>query len=153
MVVSGVDEESKNVDKNIDSARQVLFTLLGNMFSYKCKISQRVLYHIWSIFVNPVARSGLAALPLRPSAMKTMTSFHLKVLRGILKFSKVSLIAPLFFLLGELPIEATLHLDILTLFWSIWANLHTKIHDIDVRSFLTHLISTCQDLVPALSLT
>ena len=62
--------------------------------------------------------------------MKTMTSFHLKVLRGILKFSKVSPIAPLFFLLGELPIEATLHLDILTLFWSIWANPQTKIHDI-----------------------
>ena len=130
LVVSGVDEESKNVDKNIDSARQVLFTLLGNIYSYKCKISQRVLYHVWTIFVNPVVRSGLAALPVRPSVMKTLTSFHHKVLRGILKFSKVSPVAPLYFLLGELPLEATLHLDILTLFWSIWSNPQTKIYDI-----------------------
>ena len=98
--MSGIDEEVKNIDANIDSARQVLFTLLGNIFSYKCKISQRVLHHVWTIFVNPVARSGLAALPVRPSAMKTMTCFHHKVLRGILKFSKVSPIAPLYFLLG-----------------------------------------------------
>ena len=130
LVVSGLDEEAKNVDKNIDSARQVLFALSGNIFSYKCKISQRVLYHIWSIFVSPVVRSGLAALPIRPSVMKTLTRFHLKILRGVLKFSKVSPLAPLFFLLGELPIEATIHLDILTLFWSIWANPQTKLHDI-----------------------
>ena len=130
LVVSGVDEEAKNVDRNIDQARQVLFTLLGNIFSYKCKISQRVLYHIWTIFVNPVVRSGLAALPIRPAIVKTLTTFHHKVLRGILKFSKASPVAPLYFLLGELPLEAALHLDILTLFWCIWANPQTKIFDI-----------------------
>ena len=130
LVVSGVDEEAKNVDRNIDQARQVLFTILGNIFSYKCKTSQRVLYHIWTIFVNPVVRSGLAALPIRPAIVKTLTTFHHKVLRGILKFSKASPVAPLYFLLGELPLEAALHLDILTLFWCIWANPQTKIFDI-----------------------
>ena len=32
--------------------------------------------------------------------------------------------------------EAALHLDVLTLFWSIWANPQTKIHDI-VKYLLT----------------
>ena len=36
LIVSGLDEESKNVDKNFDSARQTLFSLLGNIFSYRC---------------------------------------------------------------------------------------------------------------------
>ena len=59
-----------------------------------------------------------------------MSNFHHKVLRGILKLGPVSPIPPLYFLLGELPIEASLHLDVLALFWSIWANPQTKVHDI-----------------------
>ena len=56
---------------------------------------------------------------------KLLNKFHLKVLRAILKLSLYSPIAPLYFLLGELPIEATLHLDVLNLFWNIWSNPHT----------------------------
>ena len=130
LTVSGMDEERKNVDKNIDSARQTLFSLLGNIFAYKCKISQTVLHHVWSIYVNPVLRSGLAALPIRPAISKTLSNFHHKILRGILKFSPVSPLPPLYFLLGELPVEACLHMDTLTLFWSIWANPQTKAHEI-----------------------
>ena len=103
LVVSGIDEEIKIFDKNVDSARQTLFNLLGSIFSFKCKLSQTVLYHVWSIFVHPILRSGLAALPIRPTVMRTVAGFHRKVLRGILKFSPVSPIAPLYFLLGELP--------------------------------------------------
>ena len=130
MASKGLDKEAKNVDKNIDSARQVLFALSGNIFSYKCKISDRVYYHIWSIFVSPFVRSDLAATQSRPSALKTLTRFHQKILRVVLKFSKISLVAPLFFLLGELPLEATIHRDILTLFWDILSNSQTKIHGI-----------------------
>ena len=124
LIVSGLDEEIKNIDKNIDSARKMIFNLLGNIFGYKCKLSQQVLLHVWTIYVNPIARSGLAALPVRPAAIGAL------ILRGILKLSPVSPVPPLYFLLGEIPIEAALHLDILTLFWCIWANPQTKIHDI-----------------------
>ena len=118
------------MSKKIDSARKTLFDLLGNIFSYKCKLSPVVSLHVGSIYVNPVLRSGLAALPIRPPIIKTVTSFHNKILRGILKLSPRSPLAPLYFLLGELLIEAFLHQDILTLFWIIWANPQTKIHDI-----------------------
>ena len=130
LIVSGLDEETKNIDKNIDSARKTLFDMMGNIFAYKCKLSPTVLHHVWSIYVNPVLRSGLAALPVRPVPMKTLSNFHHKVLRGILKLSKVSPIAPLYFLLGELPVEALVHLDALSLFWCIWSNPQTKIHEI-----------------------
>ena len=136
LIVSGIDEEIKNVDKNIDAARNSIFNLLGNIFSYKCKTSQTVQLHVWSLYVNPLLRSGLAALPIRPTIMMTLSQFHHKVLRGILKLGPVSPIPPLYFLLGELPMEAALHLDVLTLFWSIWANPQTKIHDI-VKYLLT----------------
>ena len=60
LIVSGSDEESKNVDKNIKSARDTMFTLLGQTLSYQCKLSPAVQYNVWSVFIKPVLRSGLA---------------------------------------------------------------------------------------------
>ena len=62
--------------------------------------------------------------------MKTLATFHQKVLRAILKLSKYSPLVPLYFLLGELPMEASLHLDLFSLFWNIWSNPQTKAHEV-----------------------
>ena len=100
LIVSGTDEEIKNVDKNLKSARNALFCYLGNIFAYRCKLSPSVQLHICSVFVKPVLKSGLAALPIRPTVIKTISTFHHKVLRAILKLSSHSPVAPLYFLLG-----------------------------------------------------
>ena len=113
LIVSGIDEESKNVDKNLKAARCALFSYLGNVFSYRCKLSSCLQFHTWLVYIKPVLRSGLSALPIRSQKVKQLTKFHLKVLRAILKLSAYSPIVPLYFLLGEHPIEATLHLDVL----------------------------------------
>ena len=130
LIVSGLEEEIKNVDDNIASARKTIFSLLGNIFLYKCKLPPSVLLHVWSLYVSPVLRSGLNSLPIRPPVMKTLTRFHTKILRGILKFSPVSPLPPIYFLTGQLPIEAMIHRDLLTLFWNIWANPQTKAFEI-----------------------
>ena len=64
LVVSGVDEELKNVDKNIKTARDTLFSFLGNIFSYKCKLSASLQYHTWQVYIKPILCTGLSALPL-----------------------------------------------------------------------------------------
>ena len=130
LLVSGIDEEIKNIDKNIRAARNCLHSFLGNIFNYRCKVSPSVQYHTWSVFIKPVLKSGLSALPIRPQAVKTLRAFHHKILRAILKLSSKSPLIPLYFLLGELPIEASLHLDILSLFWNIWSNAHTKSYEV-----------------------
>ena len=130
LIVSGLNEELKNVDKNIKAARDSLFSYLGNIFSYRCKLSQAVQHHTWSVFIKPVLRSGLAALPIRPSVMQPLSKFHHKILRAILKLSQYSPIAPLYFLLGEPSMEASLHMDILSLFWNIWVNPQTKVFEV-----------------------
>ena len=73
LTISGIDEEIKNVDKNLQSTRNSMFSLLGNAFSYKFNLSPSVQLHIWATYCKPVLRSGLAALPLRPTAMKSIT--------------------------------------------------------------------------------
>ena len=130
LVVSGKDEETKNIEKNIKSARESLFSFLGNIFAYRCKMSQAVQYHTWTVFIKPVLKSGLSALPVRPPMMKPLLKFHHKILRAILKLSKYSPLPPLYFLLGEPPLEASLHLDVFSLFWNIWVNPQTKVFEV-----------------------
>ena len=130
LIVSGLDEEKKNIDRNITQCRGSLFTLLGPALSFKSKLSPLVQLHIWRTYSLPVLMSGLSALPIRPRIMKPLQAFHNKILRGFLKQSYNSPVASLFFLCGELPIEARLHLDLLNLFHNIWSNPGTKIYEI-----------------------
>ena len=130
LIVSGQAEESKNVDANIQQCRSSLFALLGAAFAHRSKISPTTQVHLWRIYCLPVLCSGLAALPIRPGHSATLTSFHHKILRGFLKLSSSSPIPALYFLLGEMPITATLHMDTLVLFHNVWANPSTSVHEI-----------------------
>ena len=130
MIVSGLNEELKNIDKNISAASSALFSLLGPVFLYKCKLSPTIQTHLWRVYIKPILTSGLSSLPIRPANLHSIRTFHQKILRGLLKLSQKSPTAPLYFLLGELPIEATLHLDIFSLFWTIWSNPQTTIHQV-----------------------
>ena len=62
--------------------------------------------------------------------MHSLNIFHRKILRGILNLSRNSNIAPLYFLLGELPIEAQIHRDVFALFYNVWSNQGSKIYSI-----------------------
>ena len=143
LIVSGLDEEKKNIDQNITQCRGSLFSLLGPALSFKCKLSPLVQLHLWRTYALPVLMSGLSALPIRPRNMKPLQVFHNKILRGFLKQSYHSPVASLFFLCGELPIEARLHLDLLSLFHNIWSNPGTKISDIVKYIMKIHQHSLC----------
>ena len=132
LLVSGIKEEQKNVDNNISSCRNSLFSLLGSALSYKCKLSPVVQIHLWRTYSLPVLLSGLAALPVRPADIRSMRIFHNKILRGFLKLSMTSAVSGLYFLCGELPIEARIHIDLLTLFHNIWSNRETKVFNLVV---------------------
>ena len=70
LIVSGADEEQKNVDENITKCRNSLLALLGPAFAYKCLLSPLVQNHLWKTFNLPVLYSGLSALPIRPTHSK-----------------------------------------------------------------------------------
>ena len=122
LIVSGDDEDEKNVEEKLRKGRNSLFALLGPAFAYKCLLSPSLQCHLWRTYTSSVIRSGLCALPLRHNQTQPLTAFHRKLLRGFLKLSNSSPIPALHFLLGELPLEGRLHLDVLSLFWSVWSN-------------------------------
>ena len=127
LVVSGLDEERKNIDENIIKCRNSLFALLGPVYAYRCLLSPVVQAHLWRTYNLPVLMSGIQALPIRPANIKPIAIFHQKVLRGFLKLSQLSPIPALHFLLGELPAEAVLDINTLTLFHNIWTNPDTTV--------------------------
>ena len=138
LIVAGLDEEQRNVDKKIIKCRNSLFALLGPAFSYKCLMSPLLQTHLWRTCCYPTLVSGLAALPIRPTNLKSLEIFHRKILRGILKLSKSSPIPAIHFLLGELPVEGLLHIRTLGLFHNIWTNPGCTVH-----SMLLYILKMC----------
>ena len=102
--------------------------MLGPAFSFKCLLGPLVKLHIYQTFVCPVLLSGLSSLVIQPTTLSPLSIFQRKVLKGVLQLSKQASTASIHFLTGELPIEAMLHGDILSLFFSVWANPDLKIH-------------------------
>ena len=114
----------------IKKARGSLFKLLGPAFSAKCLLSPELQMHLFRIYICPIARSGLAAMTLRNNHIKPLIAFQRKIIRGFLKISDRAPIPSLYFLTGELPIEAKMHRDIFSLFFIIWNNPETKMFKI-----------------------
>ena len=146
LVVSGMHEEQKNLDANIQECRNSLFALLGPSYAYKCLLTPTVQIHLWRTFNLPVLCSGLSALPIRPENMGPINIFYNKILRSFLKLSNSSPIPALHFLLGELPIEGKLHFEFLSLFYNIWSNQATTIFKIVQSSIFFRCQVTTQQL-------
>ena len=120
--------------------RKSLFSLLGSGFSFKCFLSPAVKLHIYRTYVCPVTRSGLASFSLRSPQLEPLSLFQRKTLKSILKLSITAPTPAKHFLTGELPVEGHIHKDVFSLFFSVWSNPDTKIHEI-----LKYLLQTSQD--------
>ena len=70
--------------------------------------------------------------------MKPLIIFHNKILRGFLKLSQSSPVPALHFLLGELPVEAVLNINTLTLFYNVWTN-----PDTTVSAMVAYILKMC----------
>ena len=129
-IVSGKDQEIKNIDLRIEKARNSLYSFLGVGFSYKCMLSPKLKLHVYRTFICPIARSGLSSFSLRSTQLESLSLFQRKTLKSILKLSLSAPTPSIHFLTGELPIEGKIHRDVFSLFYSIWANPETKIYEI-----------------------
>ena len=104
--------------------------LLCPAFSFKCLLSPVVKLHIYRTFVCPVLRSGISSLVIKDTSLSPLSIFQRKSLKGVLQLSKQTSTPAIHFLTGELPIEAKIHKDIFSLFYSVWTNPNTKIFTI-----------------------
>ena len=135
-IVSGYQQELKNIDERISKGRKNLFGLLGPAYSYKCLLSPVLKMHLFRTYTCPIIRSGLSSFSLIKNQLKTMAIFHRNILKAFLNLSKTAATPAIHFVLGELPMEGKIHRDIFSLFYSVWRNPTTKISQI-VKYLLT----------------
>ena len=142
-IVSGYQQEIKNIDERICKGRKNLFGLLGPAYSYKCLLSPVLKIHLFRTYTCPIIRSGLSSFALGTNQLKPLAIFHRKILKAFLNLSKTAATPAIHFVLGELPMEGKLHRDIFSLFFSVWTNQNTKIYQI-VKYLLTMSADTSQ---------
>ena len=130
LVVSGLREEEKNIDAKIKKARGSLFNFLKPVLYSKCLLSPSLLLHVFRTYICPIARSGLSVMTLRENHLAPLAIFQRKILRSFLRLSEKAPIPALHFLTGEIPIIAKIHRDVFGLFFNVWINPQTKVHDI-----------------------
>ena len=104
--------------------------MLGTAFSYKCYLSPVLKIHLFRTFTCPIIRSGLSSFALKTNQLYSLIIFHRKILKSFLSLSKTAATLAIHFILGELPIEGKLHRDVFFLFYSVWTNGQSKIHQI-----------------------
>ena len=153
-IVSGVSQEAKNVDLKLSKGRKNLFGLLGAGFSFKCMLSPVLKLHIYRTYTCPILRSGLSSFALRNLQLEPLALFQRKTLKSILKLSISAPTPAIHFLTGELPIEGKIHMDIFSLFFSVWRNPDSKIYEIvkyivknsseNSRTWIIHLKYLCE---------
>ena len=129
-VVSGRNQEQKNIDLKIQKGRNNLFGLLGAGFSFKCLLSPVVKLHLYRTYTCPILRSGLSSFSLRSAQLEPISLFQRKTLKSILKLSLSAPTPSIHFLTGELPIKGKINKYVFSVFFCIWSNPDTKIYTI-----------------------
>ena len=75
-------------------------------------------------------KTGLSTFSLRDTNINSLDIFHKKMMKSILRLSVRAPTCSLYFLVSELPIKAQLHKDVFSLFYNVWANPKSKIHEL-----------------------
>ena len=69
-IVSGSQQELKNIDLRISKGRKNLFGLLGAAYSYKCLLSPVLKVHLFRTYTCPIIRSGLSSFSLSTNQLE-----------------------------------------------------------------------------------
>ena len=110
----------------LTKGRKSLFGLLGPAFAQKCLLNPLLKLHIFRMYSDPIVRCGLSSMALRNTQMETINKFQRKILRAFLSLSDKSPIPGIHFIFGEISLEAKIHRDVFSVFFSVLKNPKAK---------------------------
>ena len=105
-----------NVMKRISAHRRKLYSLLPSGVALRHNASPSSCLKVEKLYALPVLLSGLGSLVLSAVEVKTLHSHYKNTLRSLLKLPKDVPDPALFFLAGSFPVEAYLHMRVLSNF-------------------------------------
>ena len=119
-----------NVMKRISAHRRKLYSLLPAGLASRHNASPSSCLKIEKLYALPVLLSGLGSLVLSTLEVKTLHSHYKKTLRSLLKLPNDIPDPALYFLAGSLPLEAYLHMRVLSNFSMICHLQNNPLHSI-----------------------
>ena len=125
------------IDERISLANRTAYSLMGAGLHGKNGLPPGICLHIYHTYVLPRMLYGLEALPLKPNQIVSMEKTHRKFLRCFQSLPIRVAIPSIYLLLGEITLEARLHIRILVFLQSILADSHSLIYRLAVRSIFS----------------
>ena len=74
--------------------------------------------------------SGLSSIVIRQNQIEPLAVFTRKIVKSVLQVSNTASTSGIHFLYGKLPGEGWIHRNVYSLFYSLWSNPDTRIHEI-----------------------
>ena len=110
-----------NIRNRIRATNGKLYHLLGTVIAADKALNQEVQREAYLTYLRSSLKSTLECFPFKDSEMKLLLDYEKKMLRRIFKHHSRSKTNPLYLLMGIVPIDAVIHMDMFSLFHNIWA--------------------------------
>ena len=105
-----------HIDSNIQKARKALYSLMSSGLHGNNGLDPATSLHLLNIYVMPILTYGLDVIYINKTQTAVLERFQKKILKQILSLPTTTSDSAVYILSGFLPIEATIHKKILTLF-------------------------------------
>lgn len=108
-----------NVDENIKKARRSAYSLFGCGFHGRNGLDPESLLHIYKTYIIPVLLYGMELLVPHSKPLEQLELFHKRTLKQILSLPTSCPDPAVYILSGICPIEAQIHIKVLTFYNNI----------------------------------
>ncbi len=143
----GILRSSKNTNKEtinnrIKKARQTSYSLMGAGMHGLNGTGPMVAAIQYTTYVLPTLLYGLESLILSGPEVESLEQYHRKNLRFLQHLPQSTANCALFLLLGQIPIEAQIHIKILTFFRNILDQRNDSSPSVYTRDLITRQLAT-----------
>ena len=120
----GITRSSKNstmttVEENIKKARRTLYSLMSTGMHGENGLDPSTTIALFRVYVLPVLTYGLEVVIPKYKAFEVLDKFHRKTIKQIMSLQTTVADPAVYMISGLLPMEAEIHIKILTLFGNI----------------------------------
>ena len=115
------NSNTDTINSRIKSARRATFELLDTGFHGWNGTGPEVAVAKFTSFLQPILTYGLEAVVMTKADFNMLATYQREVLRCIMHMPKSTAIPAIYFLLGLLPVEGRIHIQVLSLLRSVLA--------------------------------
>ena len=108
-----------NIEENIKKSRRSAYALLGSGFHGENGLDMETIIHLFKIYILPVLLYGMDLLTPQSLDLEKLEKFQKKMLKQLMSLPTNTPDPAINILTGILPVEAQIHLKVMTLFINV----------------------------------